>query len=118
MMLIETAQGIARELYLAPRVGDLHARQIGVVTGSIIVFAVAWALAKWIDVKARAAQMYVGAIWVLLTLTFEILVGRALGSSWDRIASDYDPSRGGWLLAGLAFMFFAPRIAAALRHRS
>ena len=45
----------------------------------------------------------VGALWVALTLTFEILLGRAIGASWDRILSDYNPARGGFMLAGLAF---------------
>jgi hypothetical protein len=37
-------------------------------------------------------------------------------ASWERILSDYNPARGGFMVLGLAFMFFAPRLAAKLRR--
>jgi hypothetical protein len=52
---------------------------------------------------------------VSLTVVFEFSLGRALGSSWDRILSDYDPSRGGLMLFGLAFMLGTPWLAARAR---
>jgi hypothetical protein len=57
----------------------------------------------------------VGALWVGLTLVFEFSLGRATGASWSRILSDYDPSRGGLMLLGMAFMFLAPMLAARFR---
>jgi hypothetical protein len=44
------------------------------------------------------------------------VLGRALGLSWFRILSDYDPSRGGFMGLGIAFMVFAPTLAAKLRR--
>lgn len=38
----ETAHGILRTLPLAPAVGDLQARQVGVPVGSLPGLAVAW----------------------------------------------------------------------------
>jgi len=115
IILAETAHGMVRELFIAPAIGDLRARQLGVLIGSVIVFAVAWLTARWLDARTRGLQLMVGALWVALTLTFEILLGRAIGASWERIASDYNPARGGFLLAGLAVLFFAPRFTAHLR---
>jgi hypothetical protein len=86
-----------------------------VLIGSVIVIAVAWLTARWLDARTRGLQLMVGALWVALTLTFEILLGRAIGASWEHIASDYNPARGGFLLAGLAVLFFAPRFTAHLR---
>jgi len=57
-----------------------------------------------------AGQLVIGGAWVVLTVTFEILLGRAIGASWDRIFSDYNPARGGFMLAGLAVLFLAPWI--------
>jgi hypothetical protein len=115
IILAETAHGMVRELFIAPAIGDLRARQLGVLIGSVIVFAVAWLTARGLDARTRGLQLMVGALWVALTLTFEILLGRAIGASWERIASDYNPARGGFLLAGLAVLFFAPRFTAHLR---
>jgi len=115
IILVETAHGMVRELFIAPAIGDLRARQVGVLVGSVIVFAVAWLTARWLDARSRRQQFMIGGLWVALTLTFEILLGRAIGTSWERIASDFNPARGGFMLAGLAVLFFAPRIAARLR---
>ena len=115
IILAETAHGMLRVLFIAPAIGDLRARQVGVLVGSVIVLAVAWLTARWLDARSRRLQFMVGAQWVALTLSFEILLGRAIGTSWERIASDFNPVRGGFMLAGLAVLFFAPRIAAKLR---
>jgi hypothetical protein len=115
IILAETAHGMVRELFIAPVIGDLRARQVGVLIGSVIVLGVAWLTALWLNARTRRLQFAIGALWVALTLTFEILVGRAIGASWERIFSDFNPVRGGFMLAGLAILFFAPRIAARLR---
>ena len=115
IMLAETVHGAVREVFIAPVIGDLRARQLGVLVGSILVFAVAWLTARWMAARTRRMQATAGAMWVLLTLAFEFLLGRALGFGWDRILEDYNPARGGFMLLGLAFMGIAPMLAARLR---
>src|SRR5439155_22201685 len=40
----------------------------------------------------------VGLLWVVLTVSFEVGLGRlVLGLPWDRITEDYDLTRGGFL---------------------
>jgi hypothetical protein len=51
-------------------------------------------------------------IWLTLTLAFEIGLGRAAGMSWDRIATDFDPRRGGFLGLGMLIILVAPRVLA------
>ena len=114
IMLAESVHGALRELYIAPRLGDLPARQIGIVVGSALIFAIAWLTAQWLGARTRRAQLLVGALWVALTLVFEIALGRALGASWDRIVADYNPLRGGFMILGLAFMLVSPALAAKL----
>jgi hypothetical protein len=116
IILAETAHGVLRELFLAPQIGDLRARQIGVPIGCVIIFVIAWLTARWLNARSRGALLAVGALWVALTLTFEFAVGRATGASWSRILSDYNPARGGFMLLGLAFMLAAPLLAARLRN--
>ncbi len=116
VMLLESVHGTLRELFVAPVIGDLHARQAGVVVGSALVFAVAWFTSKWLGARSRCALLWVGGLWVVLTLAFEISLGRATGAGWDRIFADYNPLRGGFMIFGLAFMFVSPLLAAKL-HR-
>jgi hypothetical protein len=116
IILAETAHGAVREIFIAPALGDLRARQLGIPIACVIVFAIAWATARWLAAATREAQLAVGFWWAALTVGFECALGRAIGLSWSRILSDYDPSRGGFMILGLAFMVFAPFLAAKLRR--
>lgn len=118
IMLLETFNGMARELFIAPAIGDLQARQLGVLGGSLIILCIAWLTAPWLAAGERSAQLMIGAFWVALTVLFEITLGRALGLSWDRILSDFNPARGGFMMLGLAVTFFAPMLVAKLRGLS
>jgi hypothetical protein len=116
IMLAETAHGALREIFIAPVVGDLRARQLGIPIGCVIVFIIAWATVRWMGAATRHIQLLVGLWWAALTLGFEFVLGRAIGLSWSRILADYDPSRGGFMVLGIAFMVFAPMLAAELRR--
>ena len=115
IMLAETGHGVVREVFIAPAIGGLRARQLGVLIGCVIIFVIAWLTARWMGASSRRQQLRVGAYWVLLTLVFEVSLGRALGMSWSRIFSDYNLVRGGYMLFGLAFMFLTPWITRKLR---
>lgn len=108
MMLVETGHGIVREVFIAPSIGALRARQLGVLVGALLVVLIAWAFARWLGAGTRRSQLAIGAFWVALTLTFELALGRAMNLGWDRLLSDYNPARGGFMLLGLAVMFAAP----------
>jgi len=114
-ILAETGSGMVREIFIAPVIGALRARQLGVLAGCIIIFIIAWLTARWMGAGTRRQQLAVGAFWVLLTLIFEFALGRATGASWSRILSDYNPAHGGLMLLGLAFMFITPWLTRRLR---
>jgi hypothetical protein len=96
LMGAEFLHGIARALWLVPVAGDLHARQIGVITGTIINLIVAALFVRWIQPTRVAEALAVGVTWLMLTLAFEIAFGRVvMHASWQRIGSDYDLVHGG-----------------------
>ena len=115
IMLVETAHGAIRVIFLAPRIGDLAARQIGVVIGSLLIFAIALATIRWMRLRTPRARIVAGVAWATLTLGFEILLGLAMNLGASRIASDYLPWRGGFMAFGLIFMAAAPWLAARWR---
>lgn len=112
-MLAETAHGALRELFIAPAIGGLRARQLGVFIGCVLVFIIAWLMARWLNARTRREQWLVGGFWVALTVIFEFALGRALGLTWGRILADYNPLQGGLMLLGLAFMFCTPMLVKA-----
>ena len=117
LMAAETVHGIARTLVLQPIVGDRRARQIAVFSGSLLILAIVTLTIRWLGVRqSRARLLAIGVLWVVLTATFEIGLGRIVaGYSWSRLASDYDLRQGGLLPFGLVVMALSPWLAARLR---
>jgi protein-S-isoprenylcysteine O-methyltransferase Ste14 len=115
IVVAESIHGVLRQFFIAPVLGDLPARQLGVVVGSAIIFAVAWLGIRWIGARSFAEQLKVGLAWVAAILAFEFSLGAALGYTRERMLSDYDVTRGGYLGFGLLVMLLAPALAAQLR---
>jgi hypothetical protein len=85
LMGAEFMHGIARATWLVPVVGDVHARQIGVFTGTIINLTMAALFIRWIRPIRAAEALAVGIMWLILTLGFEIAFGRAvMDATWQR----------------------------------
>lgn len=116
IVAVESLHGTLRELFLAPLVGDFRARQVSVVTGSLLILGVAWLFVRWVGAGSAGRLAAAGLLWLCLTLLFEFGLGLfVLGYSWERVASDYDLSRGALMPFGLAFLALAPFVAARLR---
>jgi hypothetical protein len=59
----------------------------------------------------------VEGLWAAITLACELAIGRLVfGYSWARIATEYDPARGGVMTFGLLF-FTASRLIVSGVHR-
>jgi hypothetical protein len=108
IVAIESPHGAMRIIFLEPLLGAVGARQFAVLSGTALVYIIAYLLLGWIAPGNRRSLLAIGVGWALLTITFEISVGRFLGLSWARIASDYDVRHGGFLIFGLTAMAFAP----------
>lgn len=117
IILAETLHGVARAIFLQPQMGDLRARQIGVLTGSLIILAIAVATVRWMGAATRKQLLAVGLLWLVLTLAFEFALGRfVMGFSYERLWSDYNPAQGGFLAAGMVVLALAPLLAARIRR--
>ena len=116
IMCIEVVHGTLRTLFLAPLVGDFRARQISVLTASLLILSVAFLFVRWIRADTTSSLLIVGLVWLLLTLLFEMCLGRfILGLSWERLLSDYDIRHGGLMPFGVVALMLAPLMAAKLR---
>jgi hypothetical protein len=116
LMVAETIHGATRTLWLTPYMGDLPSRQVSFFTGMILILAIATLLIRWLH-ASNAQLLRIGILWAVLTLAFEIGLGRlVLGYSWERILEDYNLFRGGLMSLGLVFLVFSPLIANRLRE--
>lgn len=114
VMVGETFHGILRRALFSPDV--LFAlRQVSVVVGVLIVFAVTWLCLPWLKLRSPRAALAVGGLWIVLTLAFEVGLGRLAGYGWDRIFADYDLARGGLMPLGLLAMGLIPWLVQRLQ---
>jgi len=118
LIAAEVLHGIARAIFLVPHVGQFRSNQIGVFTGSLIIFAIALVFIRWIGATRSSQLLGIGVLWVGLTLAFEILFGRfVVGASWERLLSDYNVLQGGLMPFGMIALVLSPWIAGKVRGR-
>jgi uncharacterized membrane protein YhaH (DUF805 family) len=115
IMAAETAHGILRNAFLAPRVGLDRANLIGWPIGMVIVLVIAFIFARWIGLQNNGALIRLGAVWALLTFLFEITIGVYRGYDAQRLFAEINPFAGGLILDTVVVMFLAPLVAARLK---
>ena len=113
---VEFIHGALRTIFLVPHIGDFHARQIGVFTGSFLIVLIAYLLVPWIHAENVQSLICVGLLWLTLTVLFELGFGHfVFGRSWESLGSDFDVLHGGLLPFGLLILTLSPLIATRLR---
>ena len=116
ILALEVVHGVLRTVWLVPLVGDLRARQIGVLTGSLLILVVALLAIRWIGARGRRDLLLIGGSWLVLMVGAEVLLGRVVfGYPWSRIAEDFDVARGGLLGFGMLVLAVAPWMASTIR---
>ena len=68
----ESVHGILRIVYLQPRLGDLPARQMSLVSGALIIVVIATLTIRWIGATSVRQQMASGVLWLGLAIAFGI----------------------------------------------
>lgn len=122
IIVAESIHGTLRTIFLEPALGSFRARQLSVFTATIIIFTITWFTIRWmrggpsgpsepVGALAPSTCFAIGGLWDVLTLIFEFSLGLSLGMSWARMLEDYDLSKGGLMLFGLAAMFATPWVA-------
>ena len=113
--LAETLHGALRIKLLNRRLGDRRARRLGVLTGTVLILAIGWFAVPWIGPSNIGECTMVGALWLALMLSFDVAFGRfVFRFSWERIASDFDVTKGNLLALGMAVLFFTPLVVAKI----
>ena len=116
IMAAESVQGALRRLLLSAET-EFAIRQISVLIGVAVIFAITWIFLDWIRVRSARGAIAVGLGWAGLTVAFELALGRLTGLGWDRILADYDLARGGLMPLGLLAMALTPWAVRELQAR-
>jgi hypothetical protein len=81
-----------------------------------VVFVLSWLTIVWIGPATSGDALEIGALWLVLTLAFEFLVGHfVFRQPWAALLEDYDLTRGRiWVLV-LVMVLLAPLWSARLK---
>ncbi len=94
MLLLAILNGTARDLWYKKYLGDLAAHQLSTVT-LIILFGIYIKIIINNYAPASSTQaIYIGLLWLALTLAFEFGFGRMRGNSWPVLLEDYNILKG------------------------
>ncbi len=117
IIFAESIVGTLREMFIAPLVGDFTARRIAFFGSVLLIFLFSYFFIRWIAATTVKSLFIVGSVWMILTALFEFGLGIfVMNYSLERMLEDYDITRGGLMLFGMIFMFFAPWLAAKMRR--
>jgi hypothetical protein len=112
----ETLHGIARTVWLAPRVGKARATQISIVSGSLLAFVICYLLVPGVGLVSQPGHLALGAVLALFMAGFDAALGKLLlRRSWRKILDDFNPATGNYLLFGLALLVVFPLLVTLLR---
>jgi hypothetical protein len=114
IMLVETLHGVLRGMLLAPRLGDVAAARIGWPVAALLVIGITLLTIRWTGLRPPGQLLWLGAIWAVLTVLFELGIGALRGLDALALAAALNPLAGS-VAWSAALMLAAPLLAARLR---
>jgi hypothetical protein len=105
----ETLHGIARTLWVAPRLGKHRAQRWSVLSGSLLAFGLcAWRVPGF-GLQGSMAHLLLGLVLAGFMASFDIaLTHWVLRRPWRQSMQDLDPRQGNLLLLGLLVLSGSP----------
>lgn len=114
--LFAIGNGIFRESFLVPYLGETAALPASGITLSLIIFTITYFSFKLIEGHSSKTYLLIGMQWVVITLLFEFLFGHyVMGHSWGELLKVFDVSGGNLFLIALLFSLFSPLVISRIR---
>lgn len=106
---VETLHGIARTVWLVPRIGKERAQRWGILSGTVLAWTVCAAMVPGLRLDGLDAHLALGLVLAAFMAVYDPAMGvlvlrRSLGKAWR----DFDPRTGNLLVFGLAALALAP----------
>lgn len=112
----ETLHGIARNVWLAPRVGKALATKLSVVTGSLLALGLCFLFVPGMGAVGLGQHLLLGLGLAAFMVGFDMFIGRVvMRFKWPRIWQDFNPRSGNYLSLGLLVLALAPSLVWWLR---
>ena len=105
----ETLHGVARTVWLAPKVGKPLAIKLSVVTGILLAFGLCYFFVPAIGAGGVGEHLLLGLGLAGFMAAFDVAIGKfVMRFKWARIWQDFNPGSGNYLSVGLALLALIP----------
>lgn len=106
LAVLASLNGIFREFVLIPRVGESGGHVLSTGLLVLVILVMAYGYFRWTTVDFSTAELVlVGALWTLLTVGFEFVVGWAEGTPVSVTLAQYDVLAGQiWIVVPLTLL--------------
>jgi hypothetical protein len=102
MLLIAIGNGFLREAVIKKWVSELTAHQISTATLLLFFAVYIGFVIKNFAPHSSTQAIFIGVLWLILTLAFEFGFGRWRGNPWEKLLMDYNLLKGRlWVLIPL-----------------
>lgn len=108
--------GIIREAWLAPLLGQPLGLPVSGVSLSVLIFLFTLMVLPWLRASDAKTYVAVGTTWLLMTVLFEFLFGHyIMGESWVESLEAYNVLKGNLWALVLISTAASPYLAARVR---
>jgi hypothetical protein len=117
IVILAILNGAIREKLLTPNIGSSIALPMSGLLLSILILLVAFVtMPSFFGSSERKTYIFIGAIWFLLTLSFEFLFGHFVaGKSWHEIIQVFNIKKGDLFIVVVFATLISPWLSAKLR---
>jgi len=117
--VLGVGNGTLRELVLRRILAEDAARQLSTLTLLGLLTGYLWLLDRWRPLPSTRTALSVGAVWVVLTIAFDLMLGHYVEhKSWHTLLADYDLSSGKVWVAVPVWTLVAPALVRRARRGS
>jgi O-antigen/teichoic acid export membrane protein len=112
----ETLHGIARTVWVVPRIGKERALKLSAVTGSLLAFGICLLLVPPMGLSGYGPHAVLGVVLAAFMVGFDLFIGHwVMRKPWHKLWPDFNPATGNYLSVGLAVLAAAPMAVHGLR---
>jgi hypothetical protein len=117
MIMIAFANATLREGFFIKYYNESLAHQLSTITLIILCGIYVWFIFPLLNIRNSRQSLFIGLLWVLLTVAFEFSLGRLTNKSWAYLLRDYNLVAGRIWSVFLLCLFLFPYLFYILRNK-
>lgn len=110
MVAIAIINALLREKLIARYYSQFRSHQLSTITLIIFCSVYVWYILPYLEIETGRQALFIGLMWMLLTIVFEFSLGRLTKTPWNELLENYNLFRGYLWLVFLLCLMLMPYI--------